>query len=188
MECIERDPGYAAALSDTHIARRVRVADFLTVPAEPRFDRVLMNPPFTRGTDIAHVTHALRFLKPDGVLVSVMWWTVTEQTGSTAAFRNLVEQRGGLAEALPARAFAQSGTTTGTFLVAIPAIRPADARPMVWPARDIHAQDTEELGTPADIAAEIVAYLHTAVAAFKEVAAALTKPAPTTVPGDIEVS
>ncbi|MFJ4622187.1 methyltransferase [Streptomyces sp. NPDC088812] len=188
VDCIERDPGYATVLSDTHVARRVQVADFLTTPANPSYDRVLMNPPFTRGTDMAHVTHALRFLKPDGLLVSVMSWTVTEQTGSTTAFRKLVEQRGGLVEALPARAFAQSGTTVDTVLVTIPATRPADARPTLWPTRGIPAQDAEELGDPADIAAEIVADLRKAVAAFEEVAAALTKPAPTTVPGDIEVS
>lgn len=188
VDCIERDPGYATVLSDTHVARRVQVADFLTIPVEPRFDRVLMNPPFTRGTDMAHVTHALRFLKPNGLLVSVMSWTATEQTGSTTAFRKLVEQRGALVEALPARAFAQSGTTVDTVLVTIPATRPADARPAVWPTRDISAQDAEELGNPADVAAEIVADLRKAVAAFEEVAAALTKPAPTTVPGGVEVS
>ncbi|MDX2545898.1 hypothetical protein ACOT81_38205 [Streptomyces sp. WI04-05B] len=117
-----------------------------------------------------------------------MSWTVTEQTCSTTAFRKLVEQRGGLVEALPARVFSQSGTTVDTVLVTIPATRPADARPMVWPARDIPAQDVEELGDPADIASEIVADLRKAVTVFEEVAAALTKPAPTTVPGDIEVS
>ncbi|WP_434598331.1 class I SAM-dependent methyltransferase [Streptomyces sp. A5-4] len=173
VNCIERDPGYATVLSDTHVARRVQFADFVTIPAEPRFDRVLMNPPFTRGTDMAHVTHALRFLKPNGLLVSVMSWTVTEQTGSTTAFRKLVEQRGGLGEALPARAFAQSGTIVDTVLVTIPATRPADARPTVWPARDIPARDAEENGNPAEIAAEIVADLRKAVAAFEEVAAAL---------------
>ncbi|WP_433855126.1 hypothetical protein [Streptomyces kronopolitis] len=44
------------------------------------------------------------------------------------------------------------------------------------------------LGNPADIAAEIVADLCKAIAAIEEVAVALTKPAPTTVPGDNEVS
>ncbi|MFF4409472.1 class I SAM-dependent methyltransferase [Streptomyces sp. NPDC001404] len=188
VDCIERDPGYATVLSDAHVARRVQVADFLTIPVEPRFDRVLMNPPFTRGTDMAHVTHALRFLKPNGLLVSVMSWTVTEQTGGTTAFRKLVEQRGGLVEALPARAFSQSGTTVDTVLVTIPATRPADSQPTIWPVRNLPTQDVEELGNLADIAAEIVANLRKAVAAVEEVAAALTKPAPITVPGDIEVS
>lgn len=36
------------------------------------YDRVLMNPPWTKGQDIAHVLHALRFLKPGGVLVAIM--------------------------------------------------------------------------------------------------------------------
>ncbi|MCJ0875172.1 methyltransferase [Streptomyces sp. AP-93] len=188
MDCIERDPSYATVLSDKHVARRVLVADFLTVPVEPRFDRVLMNPPFTRGTDMAHVAHALRFLKPNGLLVSVMSWTVTEQTDSTAAFRKLVEQPGGHVEALPARAFAQSGTTVDTVLVAIPATRPGGARPTVWPVHDIPVGDAEELRSPADIAAEIVSDLRKAVAAFEKVASGLTRSAPTTVPDDIEVS
>lgn len=188
VDCIERDPGYATVLSDTHVARRVQVADFLTVPAEPRFDRVLMNPPFTRGTDMAHVTHALRFLKPNGLLVSVMSWTVTEQTGSTTAFRKLVEQRGGLVEALPARAFTQSETTVDTVLVTIPATRPADAQPTIWPVHDLLTQDVEELGNPADIAAKIVADLRKAIVAFEEVAATLTKPEPITAPGTVEAT
>ncbi|MFI8091509.1 class I SAM-dependent methyltransferase [Streptomyces sp. NPDC086080] len=188
VDCIERDPGYATDLSDRHVARRVQVADFLTIPANPGYDRVLMNPPFTRGTDMAHVTYALRFLKPDGLLVSVMSWAVAEQTGSTTAFRKLVEQRAGLVEALPARAFSQSGTTIDTVLVTIPATRPADARPTVWPARELPTQDAEELGNPADIAAEIVADLRKAITAFEKVAATLTKPEPITAPGTVEAT
>ncbi|MEV7870184.1 class I SAM-dependent methyltransferase [Streptomyces sp. NPDC088124] len=188
VDCIERDPGYATVLSDTHVVRRVLVADFLTVSVEPRFDRVLMNPPFTRGTDMAHVVHALRFLKPNGLLVSVMSWTVTEQTESTTAFRKLVEQRGGRVEALPARAFARAGTTVDTVLVAIPATRSDGGRPTVWPVRDIPVRDAGELGSPADIAAEIVSDLRKAVAAFEMVASGFTRPVPTAVPDDIEVS
>src|SRR5690606_4359523 len=68
VDCIEQDPGYAAVLADESVARTLTVADFLAVPAEPRYDRVVMNPPFTRGADMQHVEHALRFLKPDGLL------------------------------------------------------------------------------------------------------------------------
>ncbi|MDW6066164.1 hypothetical protein SAZ11_60865 [Streptomyces sp. FXJ1.4098] len=49
-------------------------------------------------------------------------------------------------------------------------------------------QDAEELGNPADIAAEIVADLRKAIAAFEEVAAELTKPAPITAPGTVEAT
>lgn len=48
-------------------------ADFLTCDpaALGSFDRVVMNPPFTRGSDVKHIRHALRFLKPGGKLVSI---------------------------------------------------------------------------------------------------------------------
>lgn len=35
------------------------------------FDRVVMNPPFTMKSDIAHIQHARRFLKSDGRLVAI---------------------------------------------------------------------------------------------------------------------
>jgi len=36
-----------------------------------RFDVVVMNPPFERGEDIQHISHALQMLKPGGRLVSI---------------------------------------------------------------------------------------------------------------------
>lgn len=52
---------------------RVRRADFLELlPSNfTPFDRVLMNPPFNDGADIKHIEHALRFLKPGGVLIAI---------------------------------------------------------------------------------------------------------------------
>jgi len=65
----------------------VRIADFLTVePHDPLYDRVVMNPPFTKNQDIQHVEHALRFVKPKGVLVSVMF-AIQQRKG----FQRLVE-------------------------------------------------------------------------------------------------
>ena len=46
--------------------------DFLDLDPDPIFDRVVMNPPFAKQADIIHVTHALKFLKPGGILVSIM--------------------------------------------------------------------------------------------------------------------
>lgn len=47
--------------------------DFLSlVPGKTQFDRILMNPPFERGQDADHVTHALKLLKPGGRLVAIM--------------------------------------------------------------------------------------------------------------------
>lgn len=47
-------------------------ADFLEVEQRPEFDRVAMNPPFSKGADMRHVSHALGFLKPGGVLVAIV--------------------------------------------------------------------------------------------------------------------
>lgn len=59
--------------NDTREIPRVQIhtADFLSVEPEPVYDRVLMNPPFDHGSDIAHIQHARKFLKPGGKLVGI---------------------------------------------------------------------------------------------------------------------
>lgn len=178
VDCIERDPGYAALLAEAGTARTLTVADFLAVPAEPRYDRVVMNPPFTRGTDMAHVEHALRFLKPDGLLVSVMSWTVAEHSRKTAAFRALVEARGGTVEAVAKGAFRESGTDVPTVIVTIPATRPTDAKPTTWPTREVPDEPERELPHPTVILDEIRANLRDAMKEFDALAELLAKPAP----------
>lgn len=176
VDCIERDPGYANLLADTGAARQITVADFLTTQPEPRYDRVIMNPPFTRGADMAHVQHAIGYLKPNGLLAAVMSQAVAWQPAA-AAFRNLVEELGGHVEALPDGAFAASGTGVRTILVTIPATRPAVVQPITWPADTAPpAPEPEAFGDPAEIAAEIVAHLREATAQFEAVAKALARP------------
>lgn len=46
--------------------------DFLSVVPVQGFDSVVMNPPFTKGQDVKHIEHALKFLRPGGRLVSVV--------------------------------------------------------------------------------------------------------------------
>lgn len=60
-------------------ATKALCADFLTLSwSDPDwtfglecFDSVVMNPPFGGGVDVAHVLHALTFLKPGGLLVGL---------------------------------------------------------------------------------------------------------------------
>lgn len=86
------------------------------------YDRIVMNPPFAKQADIKHVLHALRFLKPDGLLVSVMAASVVFRDNKlTADFRDLVRDRGGEIEALPEDSFKSSGTRVNTVIVTIPA-------------------------------------------------------------------
>jgi predicted RNA methylase len=176
VDCIERDPGYAATLLEAGTARTVRTADFLAVPPQPRYDRVAMNPPFTRGTDIAHVEHALRFLKPDGLLVSVMSWSVTYETRKTAPFRNLVEHRGGTVEAVASGAFAKSGTGVDTVIVTIPATKRTGTPPVVWPQREIPEQPEPEHRSPLEILHEIRDNMREADAIFADLERMLTEP------------
>lgn len=53
----------------------VACRDFLAMnPAdqtEGLFDRIIMNPPFERGADIAHIRHAWQFVRPGGRLVAL---------------------------------------------------------------------------------------------------------------------
>jgi hypothetical protein len=79
----------AAALTGGSLV--VRIQDFLTVAPSPTFDAVIMNPPFSGGQDMQHVTHAIRFLKPSGRLAAIMWpgWQ-TATTKAAVAFRALL--------------------------------------------------------------------------------------------------
>lgn len=46
--------------------------DFLAVKPEPKYDLVLMNPPFERKGGVRHVLHAAEFLKPGALLVAIV--------------------------------------------------------------------------------------------------------------------
>jgi predicted RNA methylase len=121
VHAIELLPENVAALQALGWLDSVTKADFLTVAPAPIYDRVVMNPPFARQADIHHVLHALKFLKPDGLLVSVMSAGVSFRDNKlTQDFRDLIRARGGEIEALPEGAFKESGTSVRTLIVTIP--------------------------------------------------------------------
>lgn len=73
--CVEIQPKLAEALR----AEGFRVpqgGDFLAfeapAPGKGNYDRVVMNPPFSRQQDITHVRHAVSFVRPGGILVAIM--------------------------------------------------------------------------------------------------------------------
>lgn len=45
--------------------------DFMEYQAKRQFDKILMNPPFSKNMDAKHITHAFNMLKNGGVLVAV---------------------------------------------------------------------------------------------------------------------
>jgi predicted RNA methylase len=122
VDCIELLPQNVSALRQVLPPNTIiREGDFLAIEPERKYDRVVMNPPFAKQADIRHVQHALKFLKPDGLLVSVMSAGVTFRDDRlTQAFRDLVRERGGDIEALPEGSFKESGTGVRTVIVTIP--------------------------------------------------------------------
>lgn len=120
VDAVELLPKNAHVLRGMCI-REVFECDFLTMTPAPIYDRVVMNPPFEKQADIKHVLHAYEFLKPGGLLVSVMAAGVLFRENSlTVNFRNKVEECGGEIEELPDGAFKQSGTMVRTVIVTMP--------------------------------------------------------------------
>jgi len=92
--------------------------DFLTFEPDRYYDRVVMNPPFSRQADIHHVNHAMKFLKPGGILVSVMSAGVIFRSNRlTVDFKNMVAAHDGEIIPLPEGAFKESGTLVNTVVV-----------------------------------------------------------------------
>jgi predicted RNA methylase len=120
--CVELHPARAVELRANLRGGQVVQGDFLTLTPHELglFDRVVMNPPFDRGLDVEHVTHALQFLKPGGTLCAVMAAGVEfREDRRTADFRAMVERFGGSFRDLPPGAFAESGTNVNTLLCTI---------------------------------------------------------------------
>jgi tRNA G10 N-methylase Trm11 len=89
----------------------VRRADFLTLGREQlgTFDRIIMNPPFSGGSDIKHILHARALLKPDGRLVALC-------AGGPRQHKELRPLADSWEE-LPAGSFKSSGTNVRTALL-----------------------------------------------------------------------
>ena len=123
VDCYELLPSNVEALKALGYDHwTVTQADFLTVQPKPIYDRVVMNPPFEKRADIHHVKHALQFLIPGGLLVSVMSAAVGFRTDRLATeFREVLEKRGGSIEPVPEGSFKSSGTMVSTVIVTIPA-------------------------------------------------------------------
>lgn len=123
VDMVEVLPANFCVLAEEVAANAAHLGDFLAIEPDPEYDRVVMNPPFAKQADIHHVNHALKFLKPDGLLVSVMSAGVSFRDNRlTQDFRDLVRARGGDIEALPDGAFKDSGTGVRTLIVTIPGV------------------------------------------------------------------
>ena len=126
VTCVEKDPTRACALADAGL--HVEHADFLewhshTVTGElRRYQRVVMNPPFSKRADVRHVLRAYGMLQPGGRLVAIMSAGVTFRDDKlTCDFRALVDASRGSIVNLPDGSFVESGTDVRTVLVTLEA-------------------------------------------------------------------
>ncbi|MBL4700641.1 MAG: methyltransferase [Phycisphaeraceae bacterium] len=121
VNVIEKDHAHAAALEELDCG--VRMTDFLMVEPTKKYDRILMNPPFSKQKDIDHVLHAMSFLKQGGRLVAVMSVGVLfRQNHKTKDFRMELAEHGGIITSNPEGSFKASGTMVNTVMITIPAM------------------------------------------------------------------
>lgn len=121
VDCIELRKDYAVALCQyRNGASVIAIADFLTIKPCPKYDRIVMNPPFKNQADIKHVMHALKFLKLGGRLVSVMCANIEfRQNKLTQNFLTMLKEKNARIESNPDAAFRESGTMVKTVTVVI---------------------------------------------------------------------
>jgi len=118
VTCIELNPDNVKALTDAGFT--AYQYDFLQYPIDFKFDRIVMNPPFTRQQDIQHVEKALLNLKDGGCLVSVMSAGVMfRQNKKTLAFWDKVKEYDYEVIELPSGAFKVSGTMVNTVILKV---------------------------------------------------------------------
>lgn len=88
-------------------------ADFLKETPRP-YQRIVMNPPFTKNQDVKHVSHALKFLDKGGVLVAIM-------AGNTSRkqFQDLLVGLDYEIEEVEEGAFKESGTNVRTIILKV---------------------------------------------------------------------
>jgi hypothetical protein len=120
LTCYEADQGRYETLARLLPYAIVEQRDFLRTTPRPLYDRILMNPPFSRGVDALHVLHALKFLAPGGRLVAIMSAGLKFRSdAATVRLRNQIEQLGGAIADLPAGTFKPSGTLVNTVMLTI---------------------------------------------------------------------
>ena len=75
------------------------------------FDRIVMNPPFSRDQDARHVNHAFSFLKPGGKLVAIVGsYALNGKTEERRQLQDLIRQHGRLVKSCrPARLITMHG-------------------------------------------------------------------------------
>lgn len=108
---VEINSELAGRLGEMFPLSHIHCANFLECNGNlGMFHRIVMNPPFERGSDIAHIKHAMGFLRPGGRLVAICA-AGPRQRAELAPLGEWID--------LPAGSFASQGTNVNAAIVVI---------------------------------------------------------------------
>lgn len=119
VTCVELDHDTALLLSNEFL---VFEQDFLKAESGEtllRFESILMNPPFSKGQDLKHVRHALKFLEPGGTLVAIMPASLNFSRAGQDFLKEVELKYDYDIEPLPSGAFKESGTSVETVMLTV---------------------------------------------------------------------
>lgn len=92
--------------------------DFLAYHTDRPYDRIVMNPPFSKEQVVHHVLHAWELLKVGGRLVSVAPENILEgRSKAKRRLREIADLNGGKTISMPENSFKKSGTGVRTCLL-----------------------------------------------------------------------
>ena len=101
--------------------------DFLTLEPTESYDRVVMNPPFSKDQEITHIEHAYQFLKPGGRLVAITSSMAGERSNKrNKAFKEWLDELGADQYPLPEGSFKDAINSTGVNTKIIVIDKPLD--------------------------------------------------------------
>ncbi|MGM9763371.1 MAG: hypothetical protein ACI3ZQ_05065 [Candidatus Cryptobacteroides sp.] len=115
-DCVELNPDNRKYLQDNGF--NLIHDDFLTFAPKKEYDIIVMNPPFTKGQDIAHVSKAIDLAKKRVVAIVSATATMGSDKAHTA-FLNLLSKFPHSITELPKGAFKESGTMVNTVIIVI---------------------------------------------------------------------
>lgn len=128
---------------------KVIASDFMEDSIEGDYDRIVMNPPFSKDQDIDHVMRAYELLKPNGRLVAI----VSSMAGDRAnnknkAFRQFLDEVGAEEQGLPEGAFKSSMNPTGVNTKVIIIDKPEQDAPLFSRRPINETRATSAIGKP----------------------------------------
>ena len=120
VDVVELDPKNCKILKSFGDRIAMFEGDFLTIPDDLVYDRIVANPPFTNNQDIDHVRKMYQVLKYGGCMSSIMGtsWKKGSQK-KQVLFREWLDERNADVVDIPAAVFKESGTKIATCRITI---------------------------------------------------------------------